>query len=228
MPVVLLEPGMYNAMLNQAQRLSMSATMMTSNLVRHHLPSLNYLSKDHAPMVSEYALLDFIKGSETISNPRPALIELVEARIWPTLEGTLQSRKEARCLLLFRNEWESLLFHTCRPEVTLQLDRLTDPVLRFLRTHVVPTDILVRYRSLTDLGVDWSHLLPSTTGLPNAPLIRYEPQTDLFSPRYGTGYQRDAITIMKHYKKLPVVFICFMSIVNGSASWHQRIILFLL
>ena len=174
-PIVLLEPGMYDTMVKEAHILSMSPTVLTPNLVRHHLPKVNCLSKDHAPMVLEYALSDFIRGGESFSNLRPALLELAEASIWPTLEGTLQSRKGARRLLLPRNEWESLLFYTCRPEVTLQLDRLTEPVLWFLRTYVIPTDILIRYRSLTDLEVDWPCLLPLATGSSNGPLVEYKP-----------------------------------------------------
>ena len=65
----------------------MSATMMISNLVRHYLPSLNYLLKNYAFIMSEYAFLDFIKNSETILNPKPAFIEFVEAHIWLIFEG---------------------------------------------------------------------------------------------------------------------------------------------
>ena len=79
--VILFEFGIYNAMLNQTQKLLIFAIIIISNLIYYHLPNLNYLLKNYTFMVLKYAFLDFIKNSETILNPKPAFIKFVKAYI---------------------------------------------------------------------------------------------------------------------------------------------------
>ena len=67
----------------------MSATIIISNLVYYYLLSFNYLLKNYAFIILEYALLNFIKGSEIILNLKPAFIKFVKTHIWPIFKGTL-------------------------------------------------------------------------------------------------------------------------------------------
>ena len=174
MPIILLKPALHDALFNCTKTLRASAKTLTSDAVRRHLPAVKKISKVHAPLMIEYAILDLIKNPKLEPEVRSAFMQFAEAKVWPTLDNNLRSSLFVDYFLLPRDSGETLLFSQCRREITLDRDALTAKVLQFLQARLIPKAIAAIYRCLDDLQVDWPKLFSPATSSSESSTLKYE------------------------------------------------------
>ena len=154
LPGVILEEARFTTLKDRAKLFSILPLSLTPSVVRDHLRNSMTVSQDAAASVLEYCLLDAISNTNPHDIKR-VCSQLHGIRLWPMLNGSLEAVMNPSKALLPRNDPEMQLFSLSRPSTTLNLDKFTSKVRKFMLKYGVQTGTVARFRTLEDLALDW-------------------------------------------------------------------------
>lgn len=159
---VFLEKPLYEK-LQQRSPANFQINWMTPKTVRQCLRYRTVSASLKMPrpllkLLLEFCLLDAQQMSDG-SSRRIIYEDLDGIAFWPTLNGSLASKREFD-LLLPRDSRERELFADTRKPRTIDINGLTNQTLELLRRDIdlVPR---IRYRRLADLSEDWPIMYPT-------------------------------------------------------------------
>lgn len=158
LPAVYLSQDILRKAQQQAQVLSVSLRVASPTVIRQFLHTNKYVIKpDISSLVLEYCLLDSLKGRIKPGSKSNFYSSLKGVPIWPTLSGNLTDSGD---LLLPRNSDEMNLFTKARTQKTINISKLEPRVLGLLWKDIAHLSTLMRFRTLSDLQVDWQIIYP--------------------------------------------------------------------
>ena len=167
MPIVYLDQSLLRKLNSRISSLApiKIPKIRSSSSARSFIQSQNLsgIPPKDLSLLLEYSLID-ARISLDAGSPGPSRThlykDLKEIAFWPNLTGSMS--KLGQETLLPRDAKEQNLFRGARGETTLDISRLTDPVLSLLRKDisVISTATSIRYRKLIDLLADWSTIYP--------------------------------------------------------------------
>ncbi|KAL8656205.1 MAG: hypothetical protein Q9210_000400 [Variospora velana] len=179
LPLVVLEPYMYEKLLDRAYGLSKRIPVMTPQLLRQFLQCNDLDQEPHgsSSLLLQYCLLDFIQGIVDAGTEARINDEFRKVRLWPTLQKLLVTLEE-KSLLLPRDTQELELFATSKPSETLDLDAFTPQVSAFLQAYVEHHSTSIRYRKLSDMVADWQNIYPIKPLSPQVSVLARDTKND--------------------------------------------------
>ena len=130
--------------------------------VRSHLRSnISIIPDNVSSMVLEYCLLDALQRNPTTSVRQAIYEDLRTIPLWPTVDGRLRDLV-CSTLMFPRNSEELSLFAPSRPEVTINIEKITKQVKASVGNDVaLGICALVTLRTLADLVSDWPYIYQS-------------------------------------------------------------------
>ena len=156
LPAVYLKQSLLDKADTFAVRSSICLQLLIPETVRSYLRcNASAIPNNVSPMVLEYCLLDVVQGISTDTVRKTIYRELQPIPLWPTIGGGLKAPTE--CTLIFpRDIEERNLFAESRPEITIDIEKLTTKVKTRSRNDVAAGVCgLARLRTLADLSIDW-------------------------------------------------------------------------
>lgn len=158
LPAVYLSTSLLDKTQQRARILSQALIIGSPPVVRNFLQKNSSVIKPDIPsLVLKYCLLDLLNGNAKEGSKSILYSDLKGIPIWPTLSGNLADSED---LLLPRSKDEMTLFTKARSWKTIDIDRLEFTVLKLLWKDIAHLSKLMRFRTLSDLQIDWPAMYP--------------------------------------------------------------------
>lgn len=155
---VLLEEALLRKVIERSNDLQMPKEIATSSTVRRFLRQTHPAFQAYtAPLLLEYCLLDALESERQGNSRRTIYEEFQGIPFWPNVDGGFSA---AGHLLLPRDEDEMDLFKAARPTDTIDIKRISSPLLNLFRNDINDMSAVMRHRTISDLGTDWPLIYP--------------------------------------------------------------------
>ncbi|KAL8648970.1 MAG: hypothetical protein Q9226_005770, partial [Calogaya cf. arnoldii] len=179
LPLVSLELPMYEKLLQRASGLSEEVRILSPKFLRIFLKANDQLQqiKTYSPLLLQYCILDFVDNTSDMEKQSQIGNEFRDISLWPTLPNSWTSLRDDP-LLLPRDTDEMALFSASRTGQTLDLARLTRPVVDLMEKHIELRSNWVRYRAVSDLQMDWTQIYNFDPGNTHLEICARDEQND--------------------------------------------------
>lgn len=155
LPAVILTPALFRTMHLRAKACNKLPKSLKPSSARLYLRDKPLELGDAAALVLEFCLLDAIRDQ---GSSKEIAEDLYDLHIWPMLDGRIKAINRSTRVLLPRSLPESELFRLSRVSSTLSLHHLSSQVSTIMKNRIIFTGVLVRFRELNDLEIDWPRL----------------------------------------------------------------------
>ncbi len=155
---VFLDDAMLDKVIRRSAGLQKPKQVATPSTVKLFLrEGVPVIQAQVAPLLLEYCLLDALTSQLRGESRRILYDGFKGIPFWPNIAGGFSAAGQ---LFLPRDAEETKLFSKARPTVTLDIERITPPLLNLFRIDIVHMSAIMRLRRISDLNIDWPLVYP--------------------------------------------------------------------